>query len=83
MYQFQQKGIKEGITITYFFDVCDVFRQTDPMIEVEGFVIFNVFEHFSLAEIHKHGIFFYFETIDLQKDVAFATFLAVFLILHY
>lgn len=53
------------------------------MIEVEGLVIFNVFEHFSQAEIHKHGIFFYFETIDLQKDVAFATFLAVFLILHY
>jgi hypothetical protein len=83
VYQFQQKGIKERITITYFFDGCDVFRQTDSVIEAKSFVVLNVVEHLSKAEIHKYCIFFYFETIDLQKDVSFVTFLAVFLILHY
>lgn len=83
MYQFQQKGIKQRITTTYFSDGCDVFGQTDPMIDVKSFVIFNIFEHFREAEIHKQSIFFNFETIDLQKDVAFPTFLTVFLIFHY
>ena len=53
------------------------------MIEVESFVVLYVAEYFFLAEIHKHCIFFYFKAVDLQKNVSFPTFLAIFLILHY
>lgn len=75
--------MEECIAIAYFSDRCDIFGQTDSMIEVQSFIVLYVAEHFALAEIHKNRIFFYFEAVDLQEDVALAAFFAIFLIMHY
>ena len=69
-YKMDQKGVKDGISLTNSLNGGYILRQGDPMINAKRLVLFNIAEDSRLTEINKDRVLLDLEPVDLQENVS-------------